>query len=184
LQKTYNWIEFKKCQEILKEQRYSCFETPTTVDPLFEAKMQTIIDKKKGALAAQDTDQDDEDDEDDDGDDGWASVAEEDDDEHDLDPDEFNNRALQNLDDSAGDDPREGSERKKKKLDIESEAASAKSLQETTEKARKKKMERVYREITSMPPPGCLDPKKLTIMDLSGVLSLSGKNTLRPVVVS
>ncbi|CAO3569189.1 unnamed protein product [Mortierella alpina] len=186
---TYNWIEFKKCQEILKEQRYSCFETPTTADPLFEAKMQTIIDKKKGALAekkgalaAQDTDGVDEDDEDEDNDDGWASVEEEEDDEHDLDPDEFNNRALQNLDDSAGDDPRERSERKKKKLNSESEAPSAKSLQETTERARKKEMERVYREITSRPPPGCLDPKKLTIMDLSGVLSLSGKNTLRPVV--
>ncbi|KAF9957002.1 Arginyl-tRNA--protein transferase 1 [Mortierella alpina] len=178
---TYNWIEFKKCQEILKEQRYSSFETPTTMDPLFEAKMQTIIGKKKGALVAEDTDED----EDDDDDDEWASVEEEeerDDDEHDLDPDEFNNRALQDLDGSSGDDLREGSERKKKKLDSESEAASAKSLQATTEKERKKEMERVYREVTSKASPGCLDPKKLTIMDLTGVLSLSGKNTLRPVV--
>ncbi|KAF9960777.1 Arginyl-tRNA--protein transferase 1 [Mortierella alpina] len=182
---TYNWIEFKKCQEILKEQRYSSFEFPTTMDPLFEAKMQTIIDKKKGALV-HDTDEDDEDEDDDD---GWASVEEEEDndDEHDLDPDEFNDRALQSPDHSAGDDVQEGSERKKKKLGEESEggkpASSEKSTKGTAEKARKKEMDRVYREVTLTPPPGCLDPNGLTIMDLSGVLSLSGKNTLRPVVM-
>ncbi|KAG9324720.1 hypothetical protein KVV02_002498 [Mortierella alpina] len=189
---TYNWIEFKKCQEILKEQRYSCFETPTVMDPIFEEKMQTIIRKKKGALVAQDTDEDDEDEGDDD---GWASVEEEeeeeeegdDDDEHDLDPDEFNDRALHSLDDSVGDDLQEGSERKKKKLRSEDEggkhAASENSTRETTKKARKKEMDQVYREVTSTAAPGCLDPKELTIMDVSGVLSLSGKNTLRPVVV-
>ncbi|KAF9572242.1 Arginyl-tRNA--protein transferase 1 [Mortierella alpina] len=180
---TYNWIEFKTCQEILKKQRYSCFERPTIMDPIFEAKMQTIINRKKGELAAQDTDEDENEDEDG----GWESVEGEeeegDDDEHDLDPDEFNNRSLQSLDDSSVNEHREGSERKKTKLDSENACASDKSTREMTEKARKKEMDRLYREVTSTAPPGCLDPKELTIMDMSGVLCLSGKNTLRPVVV-
>ncbi|KAF9909074.1 Arginyl-tRNA--protein transferase 1 [Linnemannia zychae] len=179
---TYNWVEFKKCQEILKDQRYSAFEHPAPLDPLFEAKVKTIKDKKKGTSS--ESSHDDDEDDDDEDEDGWDSVDE--DEEFDLDPDEFNARAV----DDSGDELSEGlveggSDRKKKKLNTEvvsdsavEEAKAAKAVK----KAQQKEMDRVYKEITALPPPGCLDVKDVTQMTLLNVLCLTDKNALRPIV--
>ncbi|KAG0220196.1 Arginyl-tRNA--protein transferase 1 [Mortierella sp. NVP41] len=176
---TYKWIEFKKCQEIIKDQRYSTFENPTPLNPLFEAKIQTIIDKKKGSLEAI---QDDVDDDDEDDEDGWDSV-DEDDDEFDLDPDEFNARAVDNSDDELTGLADGESERKKKKLNKEEDAAAKEAkAAKAVKKARQKEMDKVYREITALPPPGCLDTKDVTQITLVNVLCLTDKNALRPIV--
>ncbi|KAK3812288.1 MAG: arginine-tRNA-protein transferase [Benniella sp.] len=53
---TYNWIEFKKCQEIIQEKRFTCFENPVPMDPLFEAKIQSIANKKQGYIDTSDCD--------------------------------------------------------------------------------------------------------------------------------
>ncbi|KAF9131764.1 Arginyl-tRNA--protein transferase 1 [Mortierella sp. 14UC] len=182
---TYNWVEFKKCQEILKDQRYSTFEHPAPLDPLFEAKIKTIIDKKKGSSSESSHDDDDEDEDDEDDEDGWDSVDEEDD-EFDLDPDEFNARAVDDSDDELEEGFVEGgNDRKKKKLNTEvvsdpavEEAKAAKAAK----KARRKEMNRVFKEITALPPPGCLDKKDVTQMTLLDVLCLTDKNALRPIV--
>ncbi|KAG0205447.1 Arginyl-tRNA--protein transferase 1 [Mortierella sp. GBA30] len=188
---TYNWVEFKKCQGIIKDQRYSTFENPSAMDQLFEAKIRTIMDRKKGSSYVDDSD--DGDDNDNDDDDNWDSVEEND--EQDLDPDEFNDRAMKSTDEEYDDCILEGNDRKKKRLNndrnesqSQSEAdareAAEKAAEKAAKKASKQEMERVYREITSKPPPGCLNAKELTIMDLTGVLSLTGNHTLRPVVVT
>ncbi|KAG0244006.1 Arginyl-tRNA--protein transferase 1 [Mortierella sp. GBA43] len=59
---TLNWIEFKKCQEIIGDNRFSCFENPTPVNPLFEAKVRSIMDTKDGESESDswETDEDDE----------------------------------------------------------------------------------------------------------------------------
>ncbi|KAG0066537.1 Arginyl-tRNA--protein transferase 1 [Linnemannia elongata] len=187
---TYNWIEFKKCQEVLKDQRYSAFEHPAPLDPLFEAKIQSIIDKKKGApsKSSNDDEDDDEDEDGDDDEDGWDSVDEEDD-EFDLDPDEFNARAVDNSDDEVEDFVEGGSDRKKKKLNTEHEKSGEVDKAEeevkaakAAKKARRKQMDRVYKEITALPGPGCLDPKDITQLTLLNVLCLTDKNALSPIV--
>ncbi|KAG0300384.1 Arginyl-tRNA--protein transferase 1, partial [Linnemannia gamsii] len=184
---TYNWIEFKKCQQVLKDQRYSSFEHPAPLDPLFEAKIKSFIDKKQGAPSESSHDEDDDDDGDDD-EDGWDSVDEEDD-EFDLDPDEFNARAVDNSDEEGEDFVEGGSDRKKKKLKTEQEKNGQVGKEEeeakaakATKKARRKEMDRIYKEITSMPAPGCLDTKDVTPMSLLNVLCLTDKNALRPIV--
>ncbi|KAF9147361.1 Arginyl-tRNA--protein transferase 1 [Linnemannia schmuckeri] len=186
---TYNWIEFKKCQEILKDQRYSAFEHPTPLDPLFEAKIKSIIDKKQGASSESSHDDDDDDDEDgDDGEGGWGSVDEEDD-EFDLDPDEFNARAVDDSDGEVEDFVEGGSDRKKKKLNIEHEkggqvdkAKEEAKAAKAAKKARRKEMDRVFKEVTALPPPGCLTTKDVTQLTLLNVLCLTDKNALRPIV--
>ncbi|KAK3842281.1 MAG: arginine-tRNA-protein transferase [Linnemannia gamsii] len=182
---TYNWVEFKKCQEILKDQRYSTFEHPASLDPLFEAKIKTIVDQKKGMSSESSHDDGDEDDDDDDDEDGWDSVNEEDD-EFDLDPDEFNARAVDNSDDELECFVEGGSDRKKKKLNnkelaVDPAVEEAKAAK-AAKKAQRKEMDRVYREITALPPPGCLDTNDVTQLTLLNVLCLTGKNALRPIV--
>lgn len=161
---------------------------------MFEAKIQSIIDKKKGASSSKSSgDDDSDDDEDDDGDDdedGWDSMDEEDD-EVDLDPDEFNARAVDNSDDEVEDIVEGGSDRKKKKLNTEHEkggevdkAEKEAKAAKAAKKARRKEMDRIYKEITAQPAPGCLDTKDVTQLTLLNVLCLTDKNALRPVVVS
>lgn len=159
---------------------------------MFEAKIQSIIDKKKGApsKSSNDDDDDDEDEDGDDDEDGWDSVDEEDD-EFDLDPDEFNARAVDNSDDEVEDFVEGGSDRKKKKLNTEHEksgeidkAEEEVKAAKAAKKARRKQMDRVYKEITALPGPGCLDPKDVTQLTLLNVLCLTDKNALRPIVVS
>ncbi|KAG0281544.1 Arginyl-tRNA--protein transferase 1 [Linnemannia exigua] len=183
---TYNWVEFKKCQEILKDQRYSTFEHPAPLHPLFEAKIKTFIDQKKG-MPSESSNDDDNDDDDDDDDDGWNSVDEEDD-EFDLDPDEFNARAVDNSDDELEGFVEGGNDRKKKKLNNK-EMAVDPAVKEAKEakaakKAQRKEMDRVYREITALPPPGCLDTKDITQLTLLNVLCLTSTNALRPIVAT
>ncbi|KAG0298265.1 Arginyl-tRNA--protein transferase 1 [Linnemannia gamsii] len=179
---TYNWIEFKKCQEILKDQRYSTFEHPAPMDLLFEAKIKSIIGKKQGASSESSHDDDDDDDN---GEDGWASVDEEDD-EFDLDPDEFDAQAVDDSDDEVEKLVEGGSNRKKKKLNTEHDKSGqvgrADEEAKAAKKAQRKEMDRVYKEITSLPPPGCLDTKDITPTKLLNVLCLTDKNALRPVV--
>ncbi|KAF9928058.1 Arginyl-tRNA--protein transferase 1 [Linnemannia zychae] len=184
---TYNWVEFKKCQEIMKDQRYSTFEHPKPMDPLFEAKIKSITDKKQGSSSSRDRN-DSDDDSDDDDDDGWASVDEEGD-EFDLDPDEFCARAIDNSDDDL-EDSREGeSDRKKKKLNTEQDADKqtedkTKAAAKAEKAARRKAMDKIYSEITAMPSPGCLDMKKVTLSMLMNVLCLTDKHVLCPVVTT
>ncbi|KAI8598068.1 arginine-tRNA-protein transferase [Dissophora ornata] len=164
---TYNWVEFEKCEEIQKGKRYSSYDSPIPVNPLFEAKIQSIVDNRTGAGSYDDGDDDDDDDEED-GD--WENIDENEDEENDLDPDDFEDRAVENEDENDG-------ERKRKKLNSEGEQ------QRSEKKEKKREMERVFREITSLPPPGCLDPKEVTTMDLISVLCLADGSVLRPVVV-
>lgn len=158
------------------------------MDPLFEAKIKSIIDKKQGASSESSHDDDDDDDDEDgeDGEDGWGSVDDEDD-EVDLDPDEFNARAVDDSDDNVEDLVEGGSDRKKKKLNTEHDKSGQVSRADQEAKAAKKvqrkEMDRVFKEITSLPSPGCLDTKDVTPMTLLNVLCLD-KNALRPVVVS
>ncbi|KAG0051072.1 Arginyl-tRNA--protein transferase 1 [Gryganskiella cystojenkinii] len=178
---TYNWIEFKKCEEILKDQRYSSFENPSPSDPVFEAKMQTIVNKKQGQPAQNDEGDIDDDDDDDNDDDDWDSV-DEDDEEYDLDPDKFNDNAARDSDDE---NSQGGNERKKKKTEETApEEAKGRADEKTLERERKREMNRVYKKTTALPPPGCLDPKTVVDSDLFGVLTLTDKNALRPIVVT
>lgn len=115
----------------------------------------------------------------------------EEDDEFDLDPDEFNARAVDNSDEEGEDFVEGGSDRKKKKLKTEQEKNGQVGKEEeeakaakAAKKARRKEMDRIYKEITSMPAPGCLDTKDVTPMSLLNVLCLTDKNALRPIVVS
>ncbi|KAG0369224.1 arginine-tRNA-protein transferase [Gamsiella multidivaricata] len=196
---TYNWVDFKKCQEILKDQRYSAFENPTTTDPLFEAMIQSIVNKKKGSITTSyDSDDDDdsddwEDTEDDEGDkNGSLESADEEDEEADLDPDEFDDKALESSDNEhTADDSRDESERKRTRLTAHTEentaeAADAEAASEAKAARRKKKsqIKKAFRTTTSLPPPGCLDPAKITEADLIGVLCLTSKTVLRPVVLT
>ncbi|KAI9232798.1 hypothetical protein MVEG_08055 [Podila verticillata NRRL 6337] len=168
---TYNWVEFQKCKEILGDRRYSCFEDPAPLNPLFEAKIQSIIRKKKGMA-----DSDDDIDEDDD--DSWASVDESDDDgEEQLDPDQFNKNPLkgdtladENVDESKA-SAMEGKEEVKKVAVV-------------SEKEKKRKMDKVFKEICQLPPPGCLDAAQVTADDLENVFCLSGQTTLIPITSS
>jgi hypothetical protein len=157
---------------------------------LFEAKIKTIANKKSHASSGSSHDDSEEDEDDDDAEDGWGSVDEEDD-EFDLDPDEFNARAV----DDSGDEPEEGfvergNDRKKKKLntgavsDPAAEEVKAAEAAKTAKKAHRKEMDRVFKKITALPPPGCLDKKNVTQTTLLNVLCLTDKNVLRPVVVS
>ncbi|KAI1318268.1 Arginyl-tRNA--protein transferase 1 [Mortierella claussenii] len=179
---TYNWVEFKKCQEILNGQRYSSFENPTALDPLFEAKIQAITAKKKGSNELENTSASEEEDDD------WESMEEEDE-EQDLDPDEFSDKALEDRDQDDKDRVKEGGERKKKRLNKESSLATKDGRDTAAEAkaadhAKKQEMERKFQETIKSPPPGCLNPKHLTLMDLSGVLCLTGQNALRPIVAT
>ncbi|KAF9315504.1 Arginyl-tRNA--protein transferase 1 [Podila horticola] len=168
---TYNWVEFQKCKETLGEQRYSCFENPSPLDPLFEAKIQSIIRKKKGMA-----DSDDDIDEDDD-DDGWSSVDNdnEDGEEHNLDPDEFNEKPLKGdlLADENSDEVK-ASESKEIKETEEATAAAS-------EKEKRRRMDKVFKEICQLPPPGCLDATQVSADDLENVYCLSGQSTLIPI---
>ncbi|KAG0077816.1 Arginyl-tRNA--protein transferase 1 [Podila epicladia] len=168
---TYNWVEFQKCKETLGEQRYSCFENPAPLDPLFEAKVQSIIRKKKGMA-----DSDDDIDEDND-DDGWSSVDDDDEDgeEQNLDPDQFNEKALKGdlLADENVDEAK-ASETKGSKGTKEVSAADS-------EKDKKRKMDKIFKEICRLPPPGCQDATQVTADDLENVFCLSGQSTLIPI---
>lgn len=187
-QETYNWVEFKKCQEILKDQRYSAFEEPVPSDPMFEAKIQTIANQKQGQTNLIDHDNDDEDDEDDD--DEWDSVDEDDEEGHDLDPDDFIDKTVQ---DSDEDGSQGGSDRKKKKTEDNAVPESSESFENladekataaSLEREKKREMNRIFRATTALPPPGCSDPKKIVDSDLYNVLSLTDRNAVRPLVVS
>ncbi|KAF9584288.1 Arginyl-tRNA--protein transferase 1 [Lunasporangiospora selenospora] len=73
---TYQWIEFQKCEEIMKGKRYTAFEEPTPVNAIFEKKIQKIMSYKKGGPKPKSVDSDDEDDD-------WMSVNEDEEDEED-----------------------------------------------------------------------------------------------------
>ncbi|KAG0345470.1 Arginyl-tRNA--protein transferase 1 [Podila humilis] len=168
---TYEWVDFKKCKDILGCQRYSCFVNPVQPNALFEAKIQSIIEKKKGMGIDGDNDSNEDDDEEDD---EWASVDDsgaEEGQKHHLDPDQFNENALKGnrLVDENEDD-----------VKTEENDASA----EAAEKEKKKKMKRIFEEVTALPPPGCGDPNKVKQDDLENVLCLTGKNTLVPVTAA
>ncbi|KAF9382875.1 Arginyl-tRNA--protein transferase 1 [Podila verticillata] len=168
---TYNWIEFQKCKEILGDQRYSCFEDPAPLNPLFEAKIQSITRKKKGMA-----DSDDDIDEDDD--DSWASVDEDDGDgEEQLDPDQFNENALK------GDTPADENVNEAKATAKEGKEEKEK-VAVVSEKEKKRKMNKVFKEISQLPPPGCLDAAQVTADDLENVFCLSGQTTLIPITSS
>ncbi|ORZ12027.1 arginine-tRNA-protein transferase [Lobosporangium transversale] len=198
---TYNWIEFKKCQQVLGEQRYTSFEHPTAMNPLFEAKVKTIIEKKKGSPSSDSSEDEDEVENDSDGTDAdeWESVDEDGEDEYeDSGSDGINNKAPRDSNNESESGKGTGNERKKKRLsklttgiEAETESSIEKSASEATEKetavAAKKQsreMKRVFRETIKQPPPGCLDPKDLTQYDLAGVLCLTNSNTLRPVLMT
>lgn len=139
------------------------------MDPLFEAKIQSIINVKQRTKQLEGEDDSDSE--------AWES----DDDEPDVDANEFDEK-LQNLDGKETD----GTEPKKIKLDVDQESPEAVAKAATAaemEKARKREMDRVFSETTALPPVGCLDPKEVTQSDLIGVLALVGQ-TLRPIVVS
>ncbi|KAG0016564.1 Arginyl-tRNA--protein transferase 1 [Podila clonocystis] len=157
--------------ETLGEQRYSCFENPAPLDPLFEAKVQSISRKKKGmADSDDDIDEDDEDD-------GWSSLDDENEDgeEQNLDPDQFNENALKGdlLADENVDEVRASKSRESKETDEVSAAAS--------EKDKRRKMDKVFKEISQLPPPGCLDATQVSADDLENVFCLSGQSTLIPI---
>ncbi|KAG0302833.1 Arginyl-tRNA--protein transferase 1 [Dissophora globulifera] len=178
---TCNWVEFKKCEELLKDKRYSAFEHPTAMNPLLEAKIQSIIDKKKGSSSKSDSDNSENDDDD------WESMDEVDDDDDDeddkdLDPDAFDDNAIDNSGDEAKTDSQGGGNRKKTKLDLESSESS--TVKAAEERAHRRAMSEAFRQTTRLPPPGCLDPQDVAMSDLVAVLCLSGKNELRPVVVT
>ncbi|KAF9186190.1 Arginyl-tRNA--protein transferase 1 [Haplosporangium sp. Z 767] len=176
---TYNWIEFKKCQEILKEQRYSCFENPVPVNPLFEEKIRAIINNKKGDPPMTTNDDEDED---------WDSVDDDDDDEeYSLDSDELEDKDLETLNDEGGDNGKsgDGKGRKKTKLNHEDRLDNkTAAVAAAKEKERRREIERVYNQTTAMTPPGCMNPNEVTMMDLTGVLCLTSQNVLRPIIVT
>ncbi|KAF9102755.1 Arginyl-tRNA--protein transferase 1 [Mortierella sp. AM989] len=153
---TYNWVEFEKCREILDGQRYSAFENPVPMNPLFEEKMKMIHKSKRGQPENDDS-EDYEDDIDD-----WQSVDEDDDDDGDDDGGD-------EIDGPESDNEQENSNRRKKKrLNETSEEKAAK-------KKKEEEMDRVYHETLALPPPGCRNPVDLTDEDLSAVYSLINK---------
>ncbi|KAF9357660.1 Arginyl-tRNA--protein transferase 1 [Mortierella sp. AD094] len=161
---TYNWVKFDKCKEIIKDQRYSAFENPAPMNPLFEAKMKSIIDHKRGQPANNDDSEDYEDDIDD-----WESVDEEDDEDEDGD------------DNSNDEEEREGQgKRKKKRLDTPSEDHEEKTAEAQAERQKKKDIEKAFLETLALPPPGCLDPKDITNEDVQSIFCLV-KRQLLPV---
>ncbi|GJJ72989.1 arginyl-tRNA---protein transferase [Entomortierella parvispora] len=158
---TYNWIEFKKCQEIMKSQRYTAFENPVESDPLFEAKIRTIVSCKKGMPASSGDDDID--------DDEWDSI-----DEDDQDLADFVDKTVQDSDEEGS---QGGTDRKKKKT--ENSASDKKSIER-----KQKEMDRIYKETTALPPPGCMNPKEIVDSDLYEVLALTENNAPRPIVVT
>ncbi|KAF9996590.1 Arginyl-tRNA--protein transferase 1, partial [Modicella reniformis] len=166
---TYNWIEYKECQEIIQDKRYSCFENPTSMDPLFEAKIQSIASKKQGENGYYNDDSDDDDDDDGEGKDGYESLN------------KFIEKLASRLDDEETDDGSEGKKKDAQDEDRDSLEADTKAATAKMEKAKKRDMDKVFQETTALPPPGCLDPKEITPDDLISVLCLSEK-ILRPVV--
>lgn len=123
-------------------------------------------------------DSDDDIDEDDD-DDGWSSVDNdnEDGEEHNLDPDEFNEKPLKGdlLADENSDEVK-ASESKEIKETEEATAAAS-------EKEKRRRMDKVFKEICQLPPPGCLDATQVSADDLENVYCLSGQSTLIPITV-
>ncbi|KAF9206336.1 Arginyl-tRNA--protein transferase 1 [Haplosporangium sp. Z 27] len=157
---TYNWINFEKCKEIIKDQRYTTFENPVPMDPLFEAKLKLINARKKGQPAIDDDSEDYEEDIED-----WESVDDEEDDNRDE-AAEF---------ESSDGEGEGGSERKKTRLDVVS-SDQEKELAAALEK--KKEMNRVYREILALPAPGCLYPELITPDGLKHVLCLLNRQLI------
>ncbi|KAF8982094.1 Arginyl-tRNA--protein transferase 1 [Entomortierella lignicola] len=157
---TYNWINFEKCKELIKDQRYTTFENPVPMDPLFEAKLKLINARKKGQPAIDDDSEDYEEDIED-----WESVDDEEDDTRDE-------AAESESSDGEGEG---GSERKKTRLDVVS-SDQEKELAAAREK--KKEMNRVYREILALPAPGCLYPELITPDGLNHVLCLLNRQLI------
>ncbi|KAF9430488.1 Arginyl-tRNA--protein transferase 1 [Podila epigama] len=184
---TYEWIEFKKCKEILGAQRYSTFTNPCSMDPLFEAKIQAIINKKKGTKA-DGNDSNDTNDDDEDNDDGWTSVDDDDDDNDDvatkgqgqeLDPDQFNAKALK------GDLlPEESAGQSLDSAAREQAATDGEDVRPDTEKEKKRMMNKVFKDVSQQPPPGCLDATTVMADDLENVYCMSGQSTLVPVTTA
>lgn len=123
-------------------------------------------------------DSDDDIDEDND-DDGWSSVDGDDEDgeEQNLDPDQLNEKALKGdlLADENVDEAKASESKGSKETEKVSVAAS--------EKDKKRKMDKVFKEICQLPPPGCLDATQVSADDLENVFCLSGQSTLIPITV-
>jgi len=149
------------------------FENPVESNPLFEAKIQTIVNRKQGKPASSDEDDND--------DDEWDSV-DEDDETSDQDLVDFIDKTVQDSDEEGS---QGGSDRKKKKTEDNAvETVTQPADEKSIKREQKREMNRIYKEITSLPPPGCLNPKEIVDSDLYEVLSLTANNALRPIVVS
>ncbi|KAG0013412.1 Arginyl-tRNA--protein transferase 1 [Entomortierella chlamydospora] len=159
---TYNWIKYDKCKEIIKDQRYSAFENPSTMNPLFEAKMKSIINHKRGQP---ENDYDSEDYEDDIED--WESVDEEDEEDENSD----DNSDKEEEEGGEGEGSEDQGKRKKKRLDTTDEERRKKAA-EAAERQRKKEIEKAFVETLALPPPGCLNTKDITDEDVKSILCL------------
>lgn len=158
----------------MKDQRYTTFEHPVESNPLFEAKIQTIVNRKKGKPVSSSENDDDDDDE-------WDSV-DEDEEYLDQDLDDFIDKTVQ---DNEEEGSQGGSDRKKKKTeDNAADIVAQRDDEKSMKREKKREMDRVYKEITALPPPGCLNPKEIVDSDLYEVLSLTESNALRSIVVS